>query len=119
MLVVIGGTLFPLWPSTLRTGVYYSSISLAGFIGGVLVVGLLRTIFFGILWALSGGKHNFWFLPNLLADVGFFESFQPVYTYEYIEPKSKSIKSEENSKPEDNALGDSVEEVEAEEKKDK
>lgn len=118
-MVVIGGTLFPLWPSTLRTGVYYSSISLAGFIGGVLVVGLLRTIFFGILWALSGGKHNFWFLPNLLADVGFFESFQPVYTYEYIAPKDKSIKNDDNASPEDNALADSVEEVETEVKKDK
>ena len=28
------------------------------------------------------GKYHIWFLPNLLADVGFFESFKPVYTIE-------------------------------------
>jgi len=85
LLVVIGGTLFPLWPDTLRTGVYYGSISLASFIGGILVVGLLRTILFGLIWACTGGKHYLWILPNLLEDVGFFESFVPGYTWEVVE----------------------------------
>lgn len=89
--VVIGGTLFPLWPDSLRTGVYYTSVSLAGFIGGILVVGLLRTIVFAILWAVTGGKHHFWFLPNLLADVGFFESFVPVYTYEIYDSEGNIV----------------------------
>jgi len=92
LLVVIGGTLFPLWPDTLRTGVYYTSISLAGFIGSILVIGLARTILFGILWGLTAGKHNLWILPNLLADVGFFESFQPLYTYEVVGKEKKKIK---------------------------
>lgn len=29
------------------------------------------------------GKHKLWLLPNLTEDCGFFESFQPWYTYEY------------------------------------
>jgi len=88
LLVVIGGTLFPLWPDTLRTGVYYGSISLASFIGGILVIGLLRTILFGLIWACTGGKHYLWILPNLLEDVGFFESFVPAYTWEVVEAKA-------------------------------
>ena len=96
LLLVIGGTLFPLWPDSLRTGVYYTSVSMAGFIGSVLVTGLLRTIVFGFIWCLTGGKHHFWFLPNLLADVGFFESFQPVMTYEVYDKDGKRVKNREN-----------------------
>ena len=36
LLLVIGGTLFPLWPSSLRTTVYYGSVSCASFIARVL-----------------------------------------------------------------------------------
>lgn len=43
---------------------------------------LVRSIFFGIVWMVTMGKYHIWFLPNLLADVGFFESFKPVYTIE-------------------------------------
>merc|ERR1711981_131330 len=86
LLVVIGGTLFPLWPDSLRTGVYYGSISLASFIGGILVIGLLRTVLFGLIWACTAGNHHLWILPNLLEDVGFFESFKPGYTWQVKDP---------------------------------
>jgi len=98
LLVVIGGTLFPLWPQSLRTGVYYTSVSGAGFIGSVLVVGFLRTILFGIIWGMTRGKHHFWFLPNLLADVGFFESFVPVYTYDVFDDEGNKIKKKKIKK---------------------
>lgn len=109
LLVVIGGTLFPLWPDTLRTGVYYTSLSLAGFIGTILVVGLLRTIVFAVLWAATGGKHNFWFLPNLLADVGFFESFVPVYTYDVYDSDGNKVKAAKKKKQITGADGEEVE----------
>ena len=115
LLVVIGGTMFPLWPDTLRTGVYYSSISLASFIGGILVVGLLRTILFGIIWAATRGRHNFWFLPNLLADVGFFESFVPVYTYDVYDSEGNKIKAAKKKKA---IKQQETEEVSSEKKKD-
>merc|ERR1711976_92825 len=98
LLVVICGTLFPLWLSSLRTGVYYSSVSVAGFIGSILVIGLLRTILFGIIWGLTGGRHNFWFLPNLLADVGFWESFVPVYTYDVYDNEGNKIRGTRGKK---------------------
>jgi len=44
---------------------------------------LVRLIIFVIVWLLTFGKHNFWILPNLTEDVGFFESFWPLYNYEY------------------------------------
>jgi len=96
LLVVIGGTLFPLWPPTLRTGVYYCSVSLASFIGGLLVVAFLRTILFGIIWACTMGTHHLWILPNLVEDVGFFESFVPLYTYKIKDSDGKLRKAKKD-----------------------
>lgn len=42
-----------------------------------------RTILFAVIWAVTMGRHKLWLLPNLTEDCGFFESFQPWYTYEY------------------------------------
>ena len=43
----------------------------------------VRLIIFCIAWATTIGKIHFWLFPNLLADVGILESFQPVYTCDY------------------------------------
>jgi len=118
LLVVIGGTLFPLWPDQLRTGVYYGSVGLASFIGGILVVGFLRTILFGIIWAVSRGNHHLWILPNLLEDVGFFDSFKPAYTWEVKdEGKVKEIVDSKDTVVDGDGDGDSAE-VDPETKKD-
>ncbi|TSL47689.1 Translocation protein SEC62 [Bagarius yarrelli] len=50
---------------------------------------LARCILFLIIWLVTGGRHHFWFLPNLTADVGFVDSFRPIYTHEYKGPKGK------------------------------
>lgn len=81
-LVVIGAIvicLFPLWPPQLRTGVYYLSMTAAGFLVFLLALVVIRFILFCFIWIGSGGKHHFWFLPNLTEDVGFFDSFKPLY----------------------------------------
>lgn len=86
-LVVIGAIvicLFPLWPPQLRTGVYYLSMSAAGFLVFLLVLVILRFLLFCSIWIATGGKHHFWFLPNLTEDVGFFDSFKPLYQVSYI-----------------------------------
>merc|ERR1739838_740242 len=86
VLIVLGGvgtTMFTLWPPQLRVGVYYLSVACGCFVAAVLLTGLLRSIFFFIVWLVTLGKYHVWFLPNLLADVGFFESFKPVYTIDY------------------------------------
>ena len=119
LLVVIGGTLFPLWPDQLRTGVYYGSVGLASFIGGILVVGFLRTILFGIIWALTRGKHHLWILPNLLEDVGFFDSFKPAYTWEVKEDKKDTIEDKNDEAGDGDDVQNDGDSTEPETKKDK
>lgn len=86
---IIGGLLilgsiaiccFPLWPSVVREGVYYLSLAGCGFLGGIIVLALIKYIVFAILYLLSLGSVEFWLFPNLTEDVGFVESFIPVYT---------------------------------------
>jgi len=51
---------------------------------GVLGLAILKYLVFGLLFALSGGKLKFWIFPNLTEDVGFLQSFYPIYDYTYI-----------------------------------
>uniref|UniRef100_A0AAF5PXV6 Translocation protein SEC62 n=2 Tax=Wuchereria bancrofti TaxID=6293 RepID=A0AAF5PXV6_WUCBA len=83
VLGTIAGCLFPLWPMWLRQGVYYLSVCGLACFGLLIGVAVARTILFAIIWAVTMGKHKLWLLPNLTEDCGFFESFQPWYTYEY------------------------------------
>ncbi|RWS25702.1 translocation protein SEC62-like protein [Leptotrombidium deliense] len=75
--------LFPLWPKTVRNYVYYLSIAAAAFLFFIIALAVLRLVIFVVVWLLSFGKHHFWLLPNLTEDVGFFESFWPLYDYHY------------------------------------
>lgn len=81
-LLVVGAILlclFPLWPASMRKGVYYLSIAAAGFLTFILGLVVLRFIVFCFVWALTGSKYHFWLFPNLTEDVGFFASFWPIY----------------------------------------
>ncbi|MBN3283919.1 SEC62 protein, partial [Polyodon spathula] len=92
VIAVITATLFPLWPAEMRVGVYYLSVAAGCFVASILLLAVARCILFLIIWVLSGGRHHFWFLPNLTADVGFIDSFRPLYTHEYKGPRSDSKK---------------------------
>lgn len=86
-LLVVGAIvvcLFPLWPPALRKGVYYLSIAAAGFLVFILGLAVLRVIVFCIVWFVTGSKHHFWLFPNLTEDVGFLESFWPLYNVKYL-----------------------------------
>lgn len=93
----IGVCLFPLWPSEVRTGVYYLSMVLASLLGLLLSLAVVKYIIFAGVWILTIGKIKFWLLPNLTEDVGFFESFVPFYTLE-VTTKKKMIKNNEDKK---------------------
>ena len=89
VIVVFGAILFPLWPPILRTAVWYLSIALLGFIAGIAVIAVVRLILFIItMFALPPG---IWLFPNLFEDVGFFESFVPLWGWQK-QPKSKKKK---------------------------
>jgi len=75
----IGVCLFPLWPAEVRTGVYYLSMVLASLLGLLLSLAVIKYILFAGVWLVTMGKIKFWLLPNLTEDVGFLESFIPLY----------------------------------------
>ncbi|XP_028650573.1 translocation protein SEC62 [Erpetoichthys calabaricus] len=93
VIAVIAATLFPLWPAEMRVGVYYLSVAAGCFVASILLLAVARCILFLIIWVVTGGRHHFWFLPNLTADVGFIDSFRPLYTHEYKGPRSDSKKA--------------------------
>ena len=76
---VIAICLFPLWPPIIRTWVYYLCVAGLIFLSSVLGLAVLRHIIFIILRILTFDRLHFWILPNLTEDVGFFESFWPLY----------------------------------------
>ncbi|OQV18283.1 putative Translocation protein SEC62 [Hypsibius exemplaris] len=118
----IGACLFPLWPPIVRQGVYYLSLAMIGCLGLLIGTALFRYVVFAAVWALTGGQYNFWYLPNLTEDCGFFESFKPAYTLtkkgeEEKDGKSKKKKSKNKAKDsdkeeEDNELANSAAEEE-------
>ncbi|KAM4693328.1 translocation protein SEC62 [Discoglossus pictus] len=115
VIAVIAATLFPLWPAEMRVGVYYLSVGAGCFVASILLLAVARCILFLIIWLLTGGRHHFWFLPNLTADVGFIDSFRPLYTHEYKGPKIEQKKEEkpEVKKP---VKGDSEDKSDGEKK---
>lgn len=91
--IVVGSIvacLFPLWPRSVRSFVYYLSVAAAGFLLFIIGLAIIRFVIFSIVWAVTFGKHHLWILPNLTEDVGFFASFWPLYAYEYRGPGSEN-----------------------------
>merc|ERR1711902_407783 len=101
--------LFPLWPPMMRTVVHYLSMGAAGFLLLIMGIGVLKYLLFALLFALSAGKLSFWLFPNLTEDVGFIESFMPIYDYTYTgesllgrkKKKAKDSDDEESDDDED------------------
>ncbi|KAI9638647.1 putative endoplasmic reticulum receptor [Dioszegia hungarica] len=85
VIVIFAGVLFPLWPATLRLGVWYLSILALGAIGALIALAIVRLIFWCI--TVVATKRAIWMFPNLFEDVGFIDSFIPVWAYD--EPKKK------------------------------
>lgn len=87
--LLLAGVMFPLWPPMMRLGVWYLSIGLLGLIGAFFILAIIRLI----LWAGSAiiGK-GFWLFPNLFADVGFVDSFIPLWEWDLPPPPKKAAK---------------------------
>lgn len=94
----IGICCFPLWPSIVREGVYYLSLSGCAFLGSIVALAVVKYIIFACLWILTLGTIELWIFPNLTEDVGFIESFIPVYRLKvHAKQPKESIKSSETS----------------------
>ncbi|XP_007563884.1 translocation protein SEC62 [Poecilia latipinna] len=118
VIAVIAATLFPLWPAEMRVGVYYLSVAAGCFVASILLLAVARCILFLIIWLVTGGRHHFWFLPNLTADVGFIDSFRPLYTHEYKGPRSSDKKGSDKTDEKDGAASLKAQKSDSDEKSD-
>lgn len=75
--------LFPLWPLFMKVGVWYASMGMLGLVGLFFLTAIVRLIIYVV--TLLALPQAFWLYPNLFADCGVIESFQPFYAWE--EPK--------------------------------
>ncbi|KAG8833580.1 Translocation protein S62 [Serendipita sp. 399] len=91
--VLLAGVMFPLWPPMFRQGVSYLSMGILGLIGLFFVIAILRLIF----WIISivVVPPGIWIFPQLFADVGFVDSFIPLWDWDV---KKKKVKKEGKSK---------------------
>ncbi|PLB47762.1 translocation protein Sec62 [Aspergillus steynii IBT 23096] len=88
--------LFPLWPMMLRQGVWYLSVGMMGLLGLFFAMAIFRLILFCItVFAVPPGL---WLFPNLFEDVGFFDSFKPLWGWQENK-KKKSKKSSVSAPP--------------------
>lgn len=80
--VIFAIVLFPLWPIKMRLGVWYLSMGMLGLIGLFFAMSIFRLILFAVtMFAVPPGL---WLYPNLFEDVGFFDSFRPVWGWQEV-----------------------------------
>ncbi|KAA8909574.1 translocation protein Sec62-domain-containing protein [Sphaerosporella brunnea] len=89
---LFGIVLFPLWPPMLRLGVWYLSMGMLGLIGLFMVMSVFRLILFLVTCVIV--SPGLWLYPNLFEDVGFFDSFRPLWAWH----KPKGVKSKKKGK---------------------
>lgn len=79
---IMAVVMFPLWPVKLRLGVWYLSMGMLGLIGLFFVMAIFRLILFcaTVLFVPPG----LWLYPNLFEDVGFLDSFRPVWGWQEV-----------------------------------
>ncbi|KAI9138306.1 translocation protein Sec62 [Paraphysoderma sedebokerense] len=90
VVIVLAGVMFPLWPDSLRQGVWYLSMGSLGLLGLLMVIAVIRLIVF--LLTVVVGK-GIWIFPNLFADVGIIDSFKPAWEWHVTEKQLKEKKS--------------------------
>ena len=79
VLFVISLFMYPLWPRFLKNISWYLMMAVASFVAFILILAILRLIVFFISFFIA--RPGVWLFPNLFADVGFFESFVPLYSW--------------------------------------
>eukprot|EP00160_Parvularia_atlantis_P000852 Unigene10688_Nuclearia_a/m.32697 Unigene10688_Nuclearia_a/g.32697 ORF Unigene10688_Nuclearia_a/g.32697 Unigene10688_Nuclearia_a/m.32697 type:complete len:119 (+) Unigene10688_Nuclearia_a:642-998(+) len=72
--------LFPLWPYPLRVAVSYAATGLAGLLIAFLVA--VFTVRPAVWWVSKFvAPPGLWILPNVNEDIGFFDSFKPLWSF--------------------------------------
>jgi hypothetical protein len=66
---MLSAVMFPLWPYSLRLGVWYLSIGVLCLLGAFFAMAILRLIFYCITVVVA--KPGIWIFPRLFEDVSF------------------------------------------------
>lgn len=86
LVIIMAVVMFPLWPVKLRIGVWYLSMGMLGLIGLFFAMAIFRLILFcATVFTVPPGL---WLYPNLFEDVGFFDSFRPVWGWQEVKSSS-------------------------------
>jgi translocation protein SEC62 len=85
--IVFAAVLFPLWPPILRDTVWYLSVAILGLFGVFMALAVIRLVLFIITMIII--PPGLWLFPNLFEDVGFIDSFIPLWAWEVPKKKDK------------------------------
>lgn len=82
LILVFAVVMFPLWPLVLRQGVWYLSMGMTGLLGLFFAMAIFRLILFVI--TMFAAPPGLWLYPNLFEDVGFWDSFKPLWAWHEV-----------------------------------
>jgi translocation protein SEC62 len=91
LVFALGCVMFPIWPISLRLGVWYLSVTGLILIGILFAIALVRWVIFSITRLIL--PPGFYIFPNLFEDVSFVESFKPVWAWAQQETKKAAVSS--------------------------
>lgn len=94
--LILAVVFFPVWPYHLRLGVWYLSMAMLGLLGLFFAMAIVRLILY--LITMFTHPPGLWLYPNLFEDVGFFDSFKPVWAWHEDEKAIKKRKKEERER---------------------
>ena len=94
--LILAVVFFPVWPYHLRLGVWYLSMGMLGLLGLFFAMAIFRLILF--LITMFAKPPGLWLFPNLFEDVGFFDSFKPVWAWHEDEKAVKRRKKDERDR---------------------
>lgn len=92
LIAVFTVVLFPLWPMKMRQGVWYLSVGMMGLLAAFFAMAIFRLILFCV--TVVAVPPGLWLYPNLFEDVGFFDSFRPVWGWQETKKAKKKGKKE-------------------------
>ncbi|CAB4384229.1 unnamed protein product [Rhizophagus irregularis] len=93
--IVFAAVLFPLWPPILRDTVWYLSVAILSLFGVFMALAVIRLILFIITMIII--PPGIWLFPNLFEDVGFIDSFIPLWAWEVPKKKDKVHEDEDEA----------------------
>ncbi|PRP78711.1 hypothetical protein PROFUN_13350 [Planoprotostelium fungivorum] len=99
VLAILAGVMYPVWPQQLKGYAWYVSIAGLILIGAYFALGGVRLV----IWAVTRIMYPYglWIFPQMFADVGIVETFQPLYEWDSADSGKKKKKKKKEEKEEE------------------